>query len=113
MKNCLMVVALLLTQFAQVRANDDCRTEDDVQGRIDIPVKRNDGYVARYLDRHNSRLSRIRKHATHHFDVVFAGDSITQLGARPRETRRLRAERLGRRVRRNGSFQRGLWRRSC
>ena len=87
MKNCLMVVALLLAQFAQVRANDDGHTEDYVQGRIDIPVIRNDGYVARYLDRHNSRLSRIRKHATHHFDVVFVGDSITHNWERDREKR--------------------------
>lgn len=42
---------------------------------------------ASYLNRHHSRLSRIKKHASHHFDVVFAGDSITHNWERDREKR--------------------------
>ena len=53
---------------------DDGHTAAYSKGRIDVPVKRNDGHTEHYMNRHNSILSKIKHNESHHFDLVFVGD---------------------------------------
>lgn len=64
--------------------NDGHLGDYDGKERIDIPVKRNDAHTEHYLTRHNSRVSRMRKNESKHYDIVFVGDSITHNWERER-----------------------------
>ena len=48
----------MTTSIAVSGAVDDGHTADYAKGRIDVPVKRNDGHTEHYMNRHNSILSK-------------------------------------------------------
>lgn len=88
MKTKVLITGLVFACAAAFAADADGHLGDyDRKGRIDIPVKRNDGHTGQYLNRHNSRISRIRKNESKHYDIVFVGDSITHNWERDREKR--------------------------
>lgn len=70
------VLAALTACMLTLRAADDGHTDDYQTGPIDVPVMRGD-HVQGFMNRHNSRRSRIAKHESKHYDIVFFGDSIT------------------------------------
>ncbi len=83
----LIVLAAGLAAAAFAADTDGHLGDYDRKHRIDVPVKRNDGHTEHYLNRHNSRISRIRKNESKHYDIVFVGDSITHNWERDREKR--------------------------
>ena len=76
---------IIMAAAAIAFAVDDGHTDSYARGRIDIPVMRNDAHTEHYLSRHNSRISRIRKNESRHYDIVFFGDSITHNWERSHE----------------------------
>lgn len=82
------------TTFAVGQSVNDGHTSDYAKGRIDVPVKRNDGHTEHYLNRHNSRLGRIKRNETGHFDLVFVGDSITHNWERKNEKRHVYGQKV-------------------
>ena len=74
--------------------DDDGHTSNYAKGRIDVPVKRNDSHTEHYMNRHNSRLGRIKRNETGHFDLVLVGDSITHNWEREREKRHIYGQKV-------------------
>ena len=93
MKSKMMLAVLAMMgmagMFAVGQSVEDGHTSDYAKGRIDVPVKRNDGHTKQYLNRHNSILSKIKRNESRHFDLVFAGDSITHNWGREGEKRHI------------------------
>lgn len=88
MKNILATLAIFSSVIVLAAGDSDGHLGDyDLKHPIDVPVMRNDSHTGQYLNRHNSRISRIRKNESHHYDIVFAGDSITHNWERKREKR--------------------------
>lgn len=77
MKIKLAILATCAACALTLVAADDGHTDDYQSGPIDVPVMRNDKFVNGFLRRHESRLARIAKHQSKHYDIVFFGDSIT------------------------------------
>ena len=78
-----LTTVLMLPSFA----DNDGHTSDYAKGRIDVPVKRNDGHTEHYMNRHHSKLGQIKRNESRHFDLVFAGDSITHNWERDKDKR--------------------------
>ena len=62
MKSKMMLAVLAMMgmagMFAVGQSVEDGHTSDYAKGRIDVPVKRNDGHTEHYMNRHNSILSK-------------------------------------------------------
>lgn len=88
------IAAISIAHGAAFCEVNDGHADDYAKGRIDMPVKRNDAQTESYMRRHNSRISRIAKNASRHYDLVFAGDSITHNWERAGEKRHVYGQKV-------------------